>query len=182
MNTEYTAAQAERIREEAWNGVQSGSVEAAEVSSQGESLTKLADTLNQARQNLAEVQSVYGVHHPEYRKAAMEVAEVQKEFQEMQHNISSRIGMAYRESQTREQMLEKAVMETKDEWDRINTRSFEYQQLKQEASADKALYDELIKKIHEAAINAGFQDNNIRIAMLRVLRLRRFFRIPSSIY
>ncbi len=47
LNTEYTSAQAERVRAEAaWNGVQSGSVEAAEVSSQGESLTKLADTRN----------------------------------------------------------------------------------------------------------------------------------------
>jgi succinoglycan biosynthesis transport protein ExoP len=165
LNTEYTTAQAERIHEEAaWNGMQSGAVEAAEVSSQGESLTKLADTLNEARQNLAEVQSVYGSHHPEYRKAATQLAEVEKEFQDTQRNISDRIGMAYRESQNREQMLQKAVTETKDEWDRINTRSFEYQQLKQEADADKALYDELIKKIHETGINVGFQDNNIRIA------------------
>jgi succinoglycan biosynthesis transport protein ExoP len=45
-------------------------------------------------------------------------------------------------------------------------RSFEYQQLKREADADKTLYDELIKKIREADINAGFQNNNIRIADL----------------
>jgi succinoglycan biosynthesis transport protein ExoP len=165
LNTEYTAAQAERIHEEAaWNGIQSGSIEAAEVSSQGESLTKLADTLNAARLNLAQVESVYGSHHPEYRKAASQLAEVEKEFQDTQHSINNRIGMAYRESQNREQMLQEAVTDTKDEWDRINTRSFEYQQLKQEADADKSLYDELIKKIHETGINVGFQDNNIRIA------------------
>jgi succinoglycan biosynthesis transport protein ExoP len=46
----------------------------------------------------------------------------------------------------------------------INSRSFEYQQLKREADADKTLYDELIRKIREADINAGFQNNNIRIA------------------
>jgi capsular exopolysaccharide synthesis family protein len=38
--------------------------------------------------------------------------------------------------------------------------------LKREADADKALYDELIRKIREADINAGFQNNNIRIADL----------------
>ena len=36
--------------------------------------------------------------------------------------------------------------------------------MKREADADKALYDELIRKIREADINAGFQNNNIRIA------------------
>jgi capsular exopolysaccharide synthesis family protein len=70
----------------------------------------------------------------------------------------------YREALNREQMLQKTVAETKAEWDRINSRSFEYQQLKREAEGDKALYDELIRKIREADINAGFQNNNIRIA------------------
>ena len=46
----------------------------------------------------------------------------------------------------------------------INSKSFDYQRLKQEADANKALYDELIKKIREANINAGFQNNNVRIA------------------
>jgi capsular exopolysaccharide synthesis family protein len=63
-------------------------------------------------------------------------------------------------------MLQKAVAETKAEWDSLNSRSFEYQQLKREADDDKTLYDELIRKIREADINAGFQNNNIRIADL----------------
>src|SRR5918912_610838 len=61
-------------------------------------------------------------------------------------------------------MLKKAVAETKAEFDRLNARSFEYQQLKREAEADKKLYEELVRKIKEAGINAGFQNNNIRIA------------------
>jgi capsular exopolysaccharide synthesis family protein len=63
-------------------------------------------------------------------------------------------------------MLQKTVAQTKAEWDRINSQSFEYQQLKREADADKTLYDELIRKIREADINAGFQNNNVRIADL----------------
>ena len=72
--------------------------------------------------------------------------------------------MAYRQSLNREQMLKQAVADTKADWDRLSTRSFQYQQLKQEADGDRALYDELIKKIREADINAGFQNNNVRIA------------------
>ncbi|HEV2471970.1 MAG TPA: GumC family protein, partial [Chthonomonadales bacterium] len=165
LNTEYTTAQADRVsKEAAWNAVKSGSVEAAAISSQGPALAKLNDALIQAQQRLAEAKSTYGVNHPEYRKAAAQMAEVQKQFDATRSSISNEIEIEYRESLNHEQMLQQAVAETKAEWDTINARSFQYQQLKQEAAADKALYDELITKIHEAGINAGFKDNNIRIA------------------
>src|SRR5262249_34008203 len=60
--------------------------------------------------------------------------------------------------------LKKAVVETKAEFDRLNSRSFEYQSLKREAEADKKLYEELVRKIKEAGINASFQNSSIRIA------------------
>ena len=165
LNTEYTVAQGERVsKEAAWNAMKSGSLEAAQVSAQGQALVKLNETLDAARQRFALVKTTYGPTHPEYRKAASEVAEVEKQIDTTRANIASRIEVEYREALNREQMLEKAVGETKADWDRINSRSFEYQQLKREADADKSLYDELIKKIREADINAGFQNNNIRIA------------------
>jgi succinoglycan biosynthesis transport protein ExoP len=167
LNTEYTAAQGERVsKEAAWNAMKSGSLEAAQVSSQGAALAQLNETLNQARQRFALVKSTYGSTHPEYHKAASELAEVERQFESTRNNIAERIAVEYREALNREQMLQKTVAETKAEWDRINSRSFEYQQLKREAEADKTLYDELIRKIREADINAGFQNNNIRIADL----------------
>jgi capsular exopolysaccharide synthesis family protein len=165
LNTDYTAAQADRVQTEAaWNAINSGSLQAAEASSQGDSLAKLSDTLDQARQRFALVKATYGTSRPEYRKAASEVAEVEKQFSDARQNIAERVQTQYKESLNREQMLQASVNQAKAEWDRINARSFEYQQLKQEADADKSLYDELIRKIREADINAGFQNNNIRIA------------------
>ena len=165
LNTEYTTAQADRVsKEAAWDAMKSGSLEAAEISTQGASLMKLNDVLNGAQQRLAEAKSTYGTNHPEYRKAASALAEVQKQFDDARRSVSNEIALEYQESLNREQMLQKAVAETKAEWDRINASSFEYQQLKQDATADKALYNELITKIQEAGINAGFKDNNIRLA------------------
>jgi capsular exopolysaccharide synthesis family protein len=176
LNTEYTAAQGERVSKEvAWNAMKSGSLEAAQVSSQGVALAQLNETLNQARQRFALVKSTYGSTHPEYRKAASELAEVERQFESTRSNIAERIAVEYREALNREQMLQKTVAETRAEWDRINSRSFEYQQLKREAEADKTLYDELIRKIREADINAGFQNNNIRIADVARPPLRPVF-------
>jgi capsular exopolysaccharide synthesis family protein len=167
LNTEYTAAQADRVRKEAaWNAMKSGSLEAAQVSSQGEELAKLNEQLNQAHAKVAQEKSIHGQRHPDYRQAVSEQAELEKQFESMRSNISGRIQVEYREALNREQMLQKTVADTKAEWDKINSKSFEYQQLKREADTDKSLYEELIRKIREADINAGFQNNNIRIAYL----------------
>jgi capsular exopolysaccharide synthesis family protein len=146
--------------------MKSGSLEAAQVSSQGEELAKLNEQLNQARAKVAQEKSIHGPRHPDYRQAVSEQAELEKQFESMRSNISGRIQVEYREALNREQMLQKTVGDTKAEWDKINSKSFEYQQLKREADTDKSLYEELIRKIREADINAGFQNNNIRIAYL----------------
>jgi capsular exopolysaccharide synthesis family protein len=165
LNTEYTNAQTDRVRKEsAWKSVQSGSLEAAQVSTQGENLKTLAQKLDDARQKFADVQTHYGANHPEYRKAAVQVEEIERQLRDSRQNAALRVEVEYREAVNREAMLQKAVAETKAEFDRINARSFDYQALKREADADKTLYEELVRKIKEAGINAGFQNSSIRIA------------------
>jgi uncharacterized protein involved in exopolysaccharide biosynthesis len=71
LNTEYTNAQTDRVRKEAaFSSVQSGSLEAAQVSTQGENLKTLSQKLDDARQKFADVQTHYGANHPEYRSCA----------------------------------------------------------------------------------------------------------------
>jgi capsular exopolysaccharide synthesis family protein len=165
LNTEYTNAQSDRVRKESiWNSVKSGSLEAVQVSGQADQLVTLTQHLNEARQHFAEVTTTYGSTHPEYRKASSQVAELTRQFADTRKNIEQRVEADFNQSLGREKMLQRAVLETKSEADRINASSFEYQQLKRDAEADKKLYDELVQKIKEAGINAGFQNNNIRIA------------------
>ena len=165
LNTAYTEAQADRVRKEAiYNGMQSGSLAAAQVSAQGQDLSKIQERLNQAKQRMANVATVFGPNASEYRKAASDLAEVQRQFDEMKRDVAQRIETDYREAQNREQMLEKSVTETKAEYDQLNAKSFQYQQLKQDAEADKTLYADLERRIREAGINAGFQNSSIRIA------------------
>ena len=165
LNTEYTNAQTDRVRKEAaWKSVQSGSLEAAQVSTQGENLKTLAQKLDDARQKFADVKTHYGANHPEYRKADVQVRRSSGSCATHARTPRRRVEVEYRESVNREAMLQKAVAETKAEFDRLNARSFEYQSLKREADADKTLYEELVRRIKEAGINAGFQNSAIRIA------------------
>ena len=165
MNTEFTNAQADRVRKEsAYNSVKDGTLASAQVSTQGEALKKLTETLDEAQQKFAEAKTHYGVNHPEYKKAESRVNEIQAQIENTQASVGERVEVEYRQSQNREAMLESAVTQTKAEFDRLNAHSFEYQTLKRDADGDKSLYDELVRKIREAGINASFQNSSIRVA------------------
>jgi capsular exopolysaccharide synthesis family protein len=166
LNTEYTAAQADRVRREAvYQSARGGSLEAAQVSGQGEALAKLQERLNESRQKFADIRATWGANSPEHRKAASVVLELQRQIEESRANILRRVQVEFQQAVNREKMLSAAVTDTKREFDRLNSRSFQYQQVKREADADKRLYEELQRKIKEGGINAGFQNsNNVRIA------------------
>jgi succinoglycan biosynthesis transport protein ExoP len=165
LNTEFTNAQADRVRKEsAYISVNDGTLAAAQVSTQGEALKKLTEALEEAQQKFAEAKTHYGVNHPEYKKAESRVNEIQAQIENTQASVGERVEVEYRQAQNRETMLESALTQTKAEFDRLNAHSFEYQTLKRDADGDKSLYDELVRKIREASINASFQNSSIRVA------------------
>ena len=165
LNTEYTSAQADRLRQEAaYQSVSAGSFEAALATPQGDALRKLADHRNESREHFAEVKTHFGANHPEFRKAQAQMAAVENSVDATREEIVQRVEVGYRESQRREAMVKDAVATAKTEFDQMNARSFEYQARKREADADKNLYEVLVRKIKEAGINAGFQNSSVRVA------------------
>src|ERR1039458_6106820 len=165
LSTELTNAQTDRFRKEAaFHAVKSGSLEAAEASTQGDQLRKLADNLGEAQQNFEAVKLHQGAAHPVYIKAAAAVAELGGQLDALKDNIVQRVGTEDPQALEREAQLGKALEESKDESDKLNASSFEYKAVKQEADSDKTLYDEMWRKIQEAEINASFQNSSIRLA------------------
>ena len=165
LNTEWTTAQADRLRKEAAaKSVSSGSLESLEASLQGEEIRKLATRVGEDAEKFAAIRTTYGVNHPEYRKAAVQQAQIQQQFEAMKATVAKRVESEYREALDREKSLQEAVAATKAEFDQLNSKSLEYQALQRDATADKTLYDELNKKVKEAGINAGFQGSSVRLA------------------
>jgi capsular exopolysaccharide synthesis family protein len=165
FNNDYTNAQSDRmLKEAAYNAVKSGSFEAAEASSQGEQLRKLADRVDEAKERFATVKAQFGANHPEYKKANSTLTELEGQLDSLKTNIARRVNLEYQQALDREKLLKNQVGETKAEFDRLNARSFEYKALKQEADSDKGLYEELVRKIKEAGINSSFQNSSIRLA------------------
>src|SRR6185436_19870070 len=145
---------------------ESGSLAAAQASNQGEALKKLAEDLGEAQQKFAEGKTTFGANHPEYKKLQSRVTELEAQLDAARKNVGRRAQVEYYEAVDREGKLENAVKDTKAEYDGLNARSFEYQTLKREAEGDKKLYEELVRRIKEAGINASYQNSSIRVADL----------------
>lgn len=167
LNTDFTNAQGERMKKQAaYESVRGGSMEAGQVSAQGEALRRLSERLSDAEEKYAEVATRFAANHPENRKSAAQIAEIKLNIANMRDKITQRAQVEYSEALNRESLMQHAVAQVKSEFDHTNVRSFEYQTAKREAEADKKLYEELVRKIKEATINTSFQNSSIRIADL----------------
>src|SRR5262249_20904814 len=110
LNEEYTSAQADRVkREAAYSSIRGGTMEAAQVSTQGDALKRLTENLNDANQKFAEIKTHYGANHPEFKRAQIAVQEIQNQLQATKDSIEQRVEIEYRGALDREQMLQKAV-------------------------------------------------------------------------
>jgi capsular exopolysaccharide synthesis family protein len=165
LDAQYMQAKAERVRKEAeLNSLQNGGVAAQMNAQQAAELNRLQEKLDAARGDLADKASIYGANNKEYQRRANEVAELERQFEAARKNVNARVDSDYRQAVNNEQGLAAEVAKEKDEYDKLNSHSFQYQSLKSQAERDKTLYDEMEKRVQETGINAGFQNNYIRIA------------------
>ncbi len=141
-----------------------GSLATEQISGLSDDLQKRQERINDAQEKFAEIKATKGINHPDYRTAESRLRELKEQYDTTRLQIAHRIEADYRQSLNREQMLQAAVTQIKAEFDKINERSFDYQRLKQDADANKKLYEELVTKIQEAGINAGFQNKNTAIS------------------
>ena len=165
LNSDYAKAQTELARAKAsYDAIRAGSLDAVLLSAQADSLKRLVDRRNDQNERFAEVKAHFGPNHPEYKKIAAQVRTLDEQVESTRRQIVRQSEVEFESAASREAMIKKNFDDAKAESDRLNARSFEYRRVKQEAEADKRLYDELVRKIREAGINASFQNNVVRIA------------------
>jgi len=169
LNTEFTAAQAQRVyREAVLRGADSSktlaSAQAADAAAPGNLLNDSVQRMNVMRQQFASVRSFYGENHPEYRKAKQQLNEVEAEVAQLMINAADRARVEYDQAVRREGSLRQVVEQAKKEVDDLNFHSLQYAQLKSEAENDKKLYQDLENRTREADLNRQFQNATVQIA------------------
>jgi capsular exopolysaccharide synthesis family protein len=165
LNTEYTSAQADRVRKQAASqSAESGTLETAIISTQGDALKHLVEKENEAEEKFTLVKEHFGTEHPEYRKAEAQTQELQRQIEVTKASLIKRAQSEFQEASNREQILEHAVADVRTQFNQMNLKAFAYEQQKREAEGDRKLYEELTRRIKEADINANFDNNAIRLA------------------
>lgn len=165
LNNGYTEAQVARFaREAAYNSAKSENLDSAQASALSEPLRKLIERRNEAREKFSQTREHFGTKHPEYRRQAAQLTELDRQVEATRQSIVKRLEALYNESVDSERMLAASIAVTKAEADRLNLRSFDYEQLKREAETDQKVYEQLAQRVKETTINASFRNESIRAA------------------
>ncbi len=164
-----STTQAERLQKEsAYRTLEAGGMESLAISGQGEPLMRLAERLENLESGLAEAAERYGPNHPAYKRQEALVARAKAQLETTRQKVIKRIKADYEQALAREKVLNEAATEQKEELNRLSARVVEYGILKRDAESQAKLYDELLKKVNEASINASIKATNLRLAGLAV--------------
>ena len=165
FNTELANVQTARVKAESvYDALSTNDLDAAQAAPMG---TRIADDLaklKDSQANFLAVKQRYGPGISTYHDAE---AQVQMFQDQVTKDVASARKQAQSEYQTevnQENLMQKQVADAKAVYDTLNMKMLDYQQAKQEAVNDRALLDELQKKIKENQINAGFNNDMVRVA------------------
>jgi succinoglycan biosynthesis transport protein ExoP len=164
INKSLTDAQEERMKKEAlYQFAKAGDI--ADVPQLRENV--VLQSLMQKRQATSEdyIDAVgqYGPNFPKVQRLQAQLKDLDQLIQKEHLYTLNRIENDYREAKQRETLLTQALDQQKMEVNEMAERMVEYNILKREAEANKALYDGLMTKLKEVGISAALQSSNIRV-------------------
>jgi capsular exopolysaccharide synthesis family protein len=167
LQQELTRAQAERLRKQSEHqAAAAGDFDALVITEQGEPLLRLGERLETLELQLSEAATQYGPNHPAYKRLEGQIARTRQSMNAAQKKVLSRLEADFKQAQARENSLSQAVLATKSEVDRLSVHAAEHSMLKREVDSQTKLYEELLKKVNEAAINSSIKATNLRLVGL----------------
>src|SRR5438552_4043938 len=164
INKELTEAQSDRMKKEAlYQLAQSGSLDALPAVRDSELLQDIYKKRNDAYTQYTSALNQFGPNFPRVQRLQEQLKEFDGLIDAEKKNIVTSIENEYRTARQRELLLLKALDQQKAEANQMAERLVQYNILKREAEANKALYEGLLTKLKEAGISAGLRSSNIRV-------------------
>jgi len=164
INKQFTDAQAERMRKESlYEFAKAGDLDAVP---QVESNTALADLLKKKGEtsaDYADALTQYGPNFPKVLRLKAQLKDIDDNIEKEKQKILDVLESDYREARQRETLMGQALDQAKAETNQMAEKMVEYNILKREAEANKALYEGLMTKMKETAISGALRSSNIRI-------------------
>jgi capsular exopolysaccharide synthesis family protein len=164
VNKQLTEAQSERMRKESlYQFAKSGNLDAVPEVQGNSALADLLRKRGEATSQYSDAVSQYGPNFPKVQRMQAQIKEFDQSIEKEKQKILDVLESDFHEAQQRESLLTHALDQQKAETNQMSGKLVEYNILKREAEANKALYEGLMTKLKETAISQGLRSSNIRV-------------------
>jgi len=164
LDKQLTEAQGETLKKQAlFEYAKAGDIDAVpEIRADA-----LLQDLQKRRADLSvqytEAVNQYGPNFPKVQRLQSQMKEVDNQIAKESKGIVLQLESDYREAKQREELIRQALDQQKAETNNMAEKLVQYNILKRESEADKALYEGLLTKLKEAGIAEGLKSSNIRV-------------------
>ena len=164
INKQYTDAQAEVMKKESlYEFAKAGNLDAVPQVDNNSALTELIKKRAETSADYADALQQYGPNFPKVLRLKAQLKDIDDSIAKEKQKILDVLESDYREARQRETLLADALNEAKAETNQMAEKMVEYNILKREAEANKALYEGLMTKMKETAISGALRSSNIRV-------------------
>src|SRR5215470_5016951 len=164
INKQFTDAQAERMKKESlYEFAKAGNLDAVPEMENNLALTELLKKHGETSADYADALQQYGPNFPKVLRLKAQLKDLDENIEKEKKKILDVLESDYREARQRETLLADALSQAKVETNQMSEKMVEYNILKREAEANKALYEGLMTKMKETAISGALRSSNIRI-------------------
>ena len=164
LNKELTEAQTERMKKQAlYDFAKSADSDSVPELRTDAVLQDLYKKRSEVSGQYTDAQAQYGPNFPKVLRLQGQMKETEQLIDNEKKAIIAQMGNDYNASRQRELLLSQALEQQKAEANQMSERLVEYNILKREAEANKALYDGMLTKLKEANIAGALKSSNIRV-------------------
>ena len=164
LNKDLSEAQSDRMKKEALvQYAKSGNMDAVPQLQNNANLTDLSKKHTDISTEYTEALNQYGPNFPKVLRLQEELKGVDQLIEREKKAVVDRMESDYRAAKHLEELRMEAMENQKAEVNSMAEKMVQYNILKREAEANKALYEGLLTKLKEAGISEGLKSSNIRI-------------------
>ena len=164
LNKELTDAESETLKKRAlYEYAESGALDAVPQLRDNSVVQDLQRRRAELSVQFTDAVNQYGPNFPKVQRIQAQIKDVEEQTTREQKGIIVQLKSDYNEARARQELLSERLDQQKAETNAMSEKMVQYNILKRDADANKALYEGLLTKLKEAGISAGLKSSNIRI-------------------
>jgi polysaccharide biosynthesis transport protein len=157
-------AQSERMKKEAvFEFARTGDADVVPQIRESPGVADLIHKRSDLTAQYSDAMNQYGPNFPKVIRLQAQLKDLEQSIEREKKGVVARLESDFHEAQQREALLTRTLDQQKVEANLMSERMVQYNILKRDAEANKALYDGLLTKLKEAGISAALQSSNIRV-------------------